>query len=195
MEGGWSWCSSACGYPTSRRFKATQEKSDPSSSRSAGGTRFLAAREATSSDGYKRTILAAASQDGVKFDALNDLLPSPGTKGSGTVLRSVRTPFIDGLLSEPELARRDPQYLLGVLRAAIEAGNVYEVMPTAGQTVGGIHELLSAAEIVQGMVREAEDAGSAQPARAPDPSFGRAARPRDAGVYADVAREPVDGAT
>lgn len=61
------------------------------------GTRFLASREATISDGYKQAILAATSQDAVKFDALNDLLPSPGTKGYGTVLRSIRTPFIDEL--------------------------------------------------------------------------------------------------
>jgi enoyl-[acyl-carrier protein] reductase II len=52
------------------------------------GTRFLASREATISDGYKRAILEAASQDAVKFEALNDLLPSPGTKGYGTVLHS-----------------------------------------------------------------------------------------------------------
>ncbi|HEU4355966.1 MAG TPA: nitronate monooxygenase family protein [Actinomycetota bacterium] len=122
------------------------------------GTRFLVSREATISDGYKRAILAAASQDAVEFVALNELLPSPGTKGYGTVLRSLRTPFIDALLSRPEHARRDPEHLLGVLRAAIETGNVHEVMPTAGQTAGGIHEVLPAAEIVHRMISEAEEA-------------------------------------
>jgi nitronate monooxygenase/enoyl-[acyl-carrier protein] reductase II len=122
------------------------------------GTRFLASEEATISDGYKQAILAAASQDAVKFDALNDLLPSPGTKGYGTVLRSITTPFIDELQAQPELARRDPQRLLGVLKTAIEAGNVHQVMPTAGQTAGGIREVLPAAEIVQRIVSEAEKA-------------------------------------
>ena len=122
------------------------------------GTRFLASRESTISDGYKRALLTAASQDAVKFGPLNDLLPSPGTRGFGTVLRSVRTSFIDELLSRPELAREDPEHALGVLRTAIEAGNVHEVMPAAGQTVGGIHELLPAAEIVRRMVSEAEQA-------------------------------------
>ena len=130
------------------------------------GTRFLASREATISDNYKQAIVAAASQDSVKFDSLNDLLPSPGTRGYGTVLRSVKTPFIDELQAEPELARRDSQRLLGVLRTAIQAGNVHEVMPTAGQTAGGIRDIRPAAEIVQRMVAEAEEAL----ARAPRPA-------------------------
>ncbi|MDP8959926.1 MAG: nitronate monooxygenase [Actinomycetota bacterium] len=75
------------------------------------GTRFLASREATISDGYKQAILRVASEDAVKFDSLNDLLPSPGTKGYGTVLRSVTTPFIHELQAQPELARREPERL------------------------------------------------------------------------------------
>jgi nitronate monooxygenase/enoyl-[acyl-carrier protein] reductase II len=75
------------------------------------GTRFLASREAPISDACKRVIVAAASQDAVKFDALNELLPSPGTKGYGTVLRSVRTPFIDELQAQHELVRRDAEHL------------------------------------------------------------------------------------
>jgi nitronate monooxygenase/enoyl-[acyl-carrier protein] reductase II len=127
------------------------------------GTRFLASREATISDGYKQAILAAASQDAVKFDSLNDLLPSPGTKGYGTVLRSVRTPFIDELRAQRELARSDRERQMGILRTAIQAGNVHEVMPTAGQSAGGIHEVLPAAEIVHRMISEAESALAAAP--------------------------------
>jgi len=122
------------------------------------GTRFLASREATISDGYKQVIVEAASEDTVKFDALNDLLPSPGTKGFGTVLRTVRTPFIDQLQAEPGLTDRDARRLLETLKAAIQAGNVHEVMPTAGQTAGGIREVLPVAEIVRRMVSEAEAA-------------------------------------
>ena len=130
------------------------------------GTRFLASRESTISDGYKQAILGAASEDAVKFDSLNDLLPSPGTRGYGTVLRSVTTPFIEELRARPELARRDSQRLLENLKAAIQAGNVHEVMPTAGQTVGGIHELLPAADIVRRMVAEAEAALAEAPGKA-----------------------------
>ena len=130
------------------------------------GTRFLASREATISDGYKRVILEAASQDAVKFDALNDLLPSPGTRGYGTVLRSIKTAFIDQLQTEPGLARRDSQRLLDVLKSAIQAGNVHKVMPTAGQGAGGIRKVLPAAEIIERMIAEAETAlaGAPRPA-------------------------------
>ncbi len=127
------------------------------------GTRFLASREATISDGYKQAIVAAASEDAVKFEALNELLASPGTKGYGTVLRSVKTPFIDELRAQPELARRDSQRLLEVLKKAIQAGNVHEVLPTAGQTAGGIHEVLPVAEIIERMVSEAEKALAGAP--------------------------------
>ena len=130
------------------------------------GTRFLASREATISDRYKEAILAAASQDAVKFDALNDLLPSPGKRGYGTVLRSIRTSFIDELEVRPDLASRDSEHLLEILKTAIQAGNVHEVMPTAGQTVGAIRELLPAAAIVRGMVSEAERALAEASARA-----------------------------
>lgn len=101
------------------------------------GTRFLAAREARSSDQYKLAILAAASEDVVKFDALNDLFPSPGTKGYRTVLRSVRTPFIDELQAQPELACRREGASPRSIEDVDQAGNVREVMPTAGETVGG----------------------------------------------------------
>jgi len=120
------------------------------------GTRFLASKEATIADGYKHAIIAAASQDAVKFDALNDLLPSPGTKGYGTVLRAIRTPFIDELMAHRGLGRREGDRLRGILRTAILAGKVHEVMPTAGQSAGGIDEVLPAAEIVHRMVSEAE---------------------------------------
>lgn len=57
----------------------------------------------------------------------------------------IRTPFIDELKAQRELARRDPQRLLEILKTAIQAGNVHEIMPTAGQSAGGIHEVLPVA--------------------------------------------------
>jgi enoyl-[acyl-carrier protein] reductase II len=62
------------------------------------------------------------------------------------------------LRAQPELAQRDPQRHLEVLRTTIQAGKVHEVMPTAGQSAGGIHEVLPAAEIVHRLVSEAESA-------------------------------------
>jgi len=109
------------------------------------------------------TIVAASSEDAVRFDALNDLLPSPGTRGYGTVLRSIKTPFIDELLARPDLAAQEAFQLLGVLRTAIQSGNVHEVMPTAGQSAGGIREVLPVAEIIRRMMSEAEEALASVP--------------------------------
>jgi nitronate monooxygenase/enoyl-[acyl-carrier protein] reductase II len=122
------------------------------------GTRFLASREAPISDGYKQAITAAASQDAVKFEAFNDILPSPGTKGYGTVVRALRTPFIEEWQAQRELARRDAERLKGIYVEAVQAGRVHEFMPTAGQTAGGIHEVLPASEIIRRMISEAETA-------------------------------------
>ena len=44
------------------------------------GTRFLASVEAPVGQGWKQAILEAASEDAVKFDAWNDISPSPGQR-------------------------------------------------------------------------------------------------------------------
>jgi nitronate monooxygenase/enoyl-[acyl-carrier protein] reductase II len=129
------------------------------------GTRFLASREATIADDYKQAILAAASEDAVKFDRLNDVLPSPGTKGFGTTLRSIRTPFIDELQAHPEVPRGDHERRLEELRTAIQSGRVAEVMPTAGQSAGGVHDVQPVAEIIRQMIADAEAALTALSAR------------------------------
>src|SRR5579884_1088178 len=59
------------------------------------GTRFLASAEAPIPDPYKQAILAAQSEDAVKVDFWNDVMPMPGRGGYGTVPRAIRTPFQD----------------------------------------------------------------------------------------------------
>jgi nitronate monooxygenase/enoyl-[acyl-carrier protein] reductase II len=122
------------------------------------GTRFLASREAPLTDEYQRLITEAASEDAAKFDALNDFLPSPGTRGYGTVVRTIRTPFVDQWQAQRELARRDATRLREEFLTAVREGRVHELLPTAGQSAGGIHEVLPAAEIMRRMVSEAETA-------------------------------------
>ena len=43
----------------------------------------------------QQAILAAESEDAVKADVFNDIIPVPGTVGYGTVPRAIRTPFLD----------------------------------------------------------------------------------------------------
>jgi Nitronate monooxygenase len=95
------------------------------------GTRFLASREATISGGYKQAILAAAFEDAANFDALNDLLPSPGRKGYGTVLHSIKTRSSRNCGTRPSATRLAGSHR-GPENCDSGAGEVHTVMPTAG---------------------------------------------------------------
>src|SRR5262249_25820317 len=59
------------------------------------GTRFIATQEAPAPYTWKQAIIAAKSEDAIKVEVLNDISPLPGTAGFGTVLRSLRTDFLD----------------------------------------------------------------------------------------------------
>lgn len=119
------------------------------------GTRFLASREAPIKDSWKVAIVAARSEDAVPVEVLNDIHPLPGTGGYGTVLRSLRTPFIDELGAKREEARRECGRLWPEFQARIRAGRRNETLLTAAQTSGGIKEILPVAEPVRQRTAEA----------------------------------------
>jgi enoyl-[acyl-carrier protein] reductase II len=120
------------------------------------GTRFLASKEAPIEDAWKAAITAAQSEDAVKMDVLNDIQPLPGTGGYGTVLRSLRTPFMDEWDGNRERARRERERLWGEMQARSRAGRRSETLLTAGQTSGGIKDVLPIAEIIRQLMAEAE---------------------------------------
>jgi enoyl-[acyl-carrier protein] reductase II len=121
------------------------------------GTRFLASREAPIEDTWKAAITSAESEDAVKVEVLNDIQPLPGTAGYGTVLRSLHTPFIDEWGTKREEARRDRTRLWAEIQARTQAGRRHETLLTAGQTSGGIKEILSVAEIIRSLIAETEE--------------------------------------
>jgi len=127
------------------------------------GTRFLASKEAPIDDAWKQALLAAQSEDAVKVDALNDIRPLPGTAGYGTVLRSLRTPFMDEWGAKRDEARRERERLWAEIQAKTQAGRRHEVLLTAGQTVGGIKEILSVSQILRQLVSETQTALAAAP--------------------------------
>jgi len=127
------------------------------------GTRFLASPEAPIADEWRRAILAAASEDTMKVDALNDIRPLPGTAGYGTVLRSIRTPFMEEWQEKREEARANRERLDQEMLAATRAGRRHEMLLTAGQTAGGIKDVLPVAQIMRRMMAEAEVALSRAP--------------------------------
>lgn len=120
------------------------------------GTRFLASREAPIEDAWKAAITAAESEDAVKVEVLNDIQPLPGTAGYGTVLRSLHMPFIDEWGTKREEARRERMRLWAEIQARTQAGRRNETLLTAGQTSGGIKEILSVAEIIRRLIAETE---------------------------------------
>jgi enoyl-[acyl-carrier protein] reductase II len=122
------------------------------------GTRFLATKEAQVPDGYKQAIVSAASEDAVKFDAWNEIMPAPGTLGYGAVPRGLRTPFVDRWAPRPEEARREREAIQQELGAAIGAGRMHELVAFAGQTAGAISDVVPAGELVRRIVAEAEEA-------------------------------------
>jgi enoyl-[acyl-carrier protein] reductase II len=121
------------------------------------GTRFLASTEAPINDAWRNLILGARSEDTVKADALNALSPNPGEAGFGTVLRSIRTPFLERWNDRLDELRERRDEIGREVDALHESGRGHEVLATAGQGVGGIRDVRPVAEIIHGMVAEAEE--------------------------------------
>jgi nitronate monooxygenase/enoyl-[acyl-carrier protein] reductase II len=122
------------------------------------GTRFLATHEAPISDAWKRAILDAKAEDAVRVDVLNDIMPNPGAMGYGTVLRSLRSPFIQQWSGKRDEARRQANQLLNQLIALTKEGRIGEAFPAAGQSAGMVRELRPAGEVVRRLMDEAREA-------------------------------------
>ncbi len=120
------------------------------------GTRFIASKEAPAPEEWKQAITAAASEDAIKVDVLNDISPLPGTAGFHTVLRSLHTAFLDEWSAKREEARRDRDRLRGQIVSTTQAGRQHVCLLTAGQTVGGIKEILPVGEIMRRLMAETE---------------------------------------
>ena len=143
------------------------------------GTRFIACKESPAPEEWKQAIAAARSEDAVKADVLNDISPLPGTAGFGTVLRSIRTAFLDEWSGKRDEARRERDRLRSEIISTTQAGRPHAMLLTAGQTAGGISEILGVAEIMQRLVADAEAAlarGPSLVATASEPRQAPAAR-------------------
>jgi len=122
------------------------------------GTRFIASNEAPAPMEWKQAITAAQSEDAIKADVLNDISPLPGTAGFHTVLRSLHTSFLDEWSTKRDEACRERDRLRARIVSTTQAGRQHECLLTAGQTVGGIDEILSVGEITRRLMAEAEAA-------------------------------------
>src|SRR5580704_9665939 len=153
------------------------------------GTRFIASAEAPAPNEWKEAITAAQSEDAIKVEVLNDISPLPGTAGFGTVLRSLHTAFLDEWSAKREEARRERDRLRGQIVSTTQAGRQHECLLTAGQTVGGINEILSVSEIMRRLVDETEAALSSVAIRG-KPMQHEAAKLRSGG-HQQVSEAPI----
>jgi nitronate monooxygenase/enoyl-[acyl-carrier protein] reductase II len=122
------------------------------------GTRFLASQEASADEGWKQSILAAQSEDVVRFEAWKEIFPTAGEGAYETVPRVMLTSFVEEWQGRPEEARREAERLRGELMSVVRERRPHELVPFTGQTAGMIHDVLPAGEIVRGMVSGAEEA-------------------------------------
>jgi NAD(P)H-dependent flavin oxidoreductase YrpB (nitropropane dioxygenase family) len=104
---------------------------------------------------WKQMILQAASEDAVKFYAWNEFMPRK-SGGYETSLRAISTPFIDRWLKDKKGVRQDAERLRADVLEAMRQGNLYELVPGAGQSAGLVVEILPAEEIVHQIAGEAE---------------------------------------
>jgi NAD(P)H-dependent flavin oxidoreductase YrpB (nitropropane dioxygenase family) len=92
----------------------------------------------------------------VKGEVINDIIPVPDTVGYGTVGRTLRTPFLDEWSSKRDEARRNGERLWAEIGERVRRGRRRETLVWAGQTAGGVREILPVAEIMRQLVDETE---------------------------------------
>ena len=120
------------------------------------GTRFIVSKEAPAPEEWKQAIIAANSENSIKVDVLNEISPIPGTKGFPTIPRSLPTAFLNEWSSKREEARRERDRLRAQIVATTQAGRQHECILWAGQTAGGLKEVLPVATIMRQLIDEAE---------------------------------------
>ena len=128
------------------------------------GTRFLASEEAASDRAWREQIIAAESEDAVRFETWSEFFP-PAREGAYDVVpRVLRTPFVERWQRRPEEASARAEDLRAEIMKVVARRTPHEVVPFTGQTTGLIDDVLPAGEIVRRMVSEAEEAlGRANP--------------------------------
>ena len=120
------------------------------------GTRFLASTEARCGDEWKQAVLAAESEEAVKVEFWNDIFPRGGQGSYDAVPRALRTPFVEQYQHSPSRVGERADELRNEILAAVMEGRMHEYVPLAGQTVGMIHEILPAGEIVRTIATQAQ---------------------------------------
>ena len=121
------------------------------------GTRFLASSESRAGDESRGAIVAAGSEEAVRAEFVNDLLPV-GEGQYETLPRVLRTPFVDEWNRRRAELPASAEQVRAELDEAMAAGRGEEYLPFTGQSTGLVHDVRPAAEIVAQVALEAEQA-------------------------------------
>jgi enoyl-[acyl-carrier protein] reductase II len=130
------------------------------------GTRFAAAAESVAHPAFKQAFLRAAARDAVasvQIDPRLPVIPVRALKNAGTEAFNMKQREVAERLDRGEL---DPlvaqleieHYWAGALRRAVVEGDIETGSLMAGQSVGMVKAVEPVAEIIEGLVAEAEAA-------------------------------------
>lgn len=112
------------------------------------GTRFVATLECQAHTEYKQAMLQAGGDDTVVME-----------RSFGHVTRVMKSPFVDQILKQEQETPGDVEQLLPLIsgkRNAVAAleGKLEDGWLNCGQSVGLIHDIPSAGDVVQRVIRE-----------------------------------------
>ncbi len=119
------------------------------------GTRFIASKEAHAGELYRQAILEAADEDTVRTRSY-----------SGKPMRVKKNPYVEEWETRPQDIQPFPMQamvshqagVMGGIGGQIEGLDPDRSCFAMGQSAGGVHEVLPAAEIVARLIKEAEAA-------------------------------------
>lgn len=113
------------------------------------GTRFLATEEAPGRGRSKDAIVDALGSQTMASKFYDDVL---GLKWPGSIVRQIRNPILEEWVGKPEEWKRAADELRPELQDAVSKGEFV----LAGESIGLIHEIIPAGEVVRRMAAEAE---------------------------------------
>jgi nitronate monooxygenase/enoyl-[acyl-carrier protein] reductase II len=120
------------------------------------GTRFLASTEMHISAAWKSMIVAADATDALKAEYLDAILPPYTRAAYPAVGRLLRTPFYDEWSGRGDQLAQHAGELGPKVIGEILRGDGHAYVPFAGQSVGLIHSVLPAGDIIRGVVALAD---------------------------------------
>lgn len=119
------------------------------------GTRFIASKEAHAGEMYRQAILEAADEDTIRTRSY-----------SGKPMRVKKNPYVEEWETRPQDIQPFPMQamlstregVMGGIGGQLEGLDPDRSCFAMGQSAGGVHEVLPAAQIVANLIKEAEAA-------------------------------------